>query len=95
MYTGNCFCDFCIDCMVWWSRHTPLSYGAINVLLFVVIEPLLVCFYMVTTIWTALTRNHRTKKALLIAAVSVFVLFILGTLALVCVPLLAAPSSLL
>lgn len=89
MYTGNSFCDFCIDVMVWWSRHIPLSYGAINVLLFIVIEPLLICFYFVTSVWTALTKNDKTKKALLIAAIVVFVLFIVGTIILVSGPVIA------
>ena len=36
--------DFLTDTITWWSQHTPLSYAAINVLVFFVIEPFLICF---------------------------------------------------
>ncbi len=69
----NNICDICIEIIEWWSNNTPLSYGTINVLLFIILQPLLITSYFVTTL---IALKLKTKKAKTILAVISIVLFI-------------------
>ena len=33
-------CGVCIGIMKWWSAYTGISYGTINVVLFIILNPL-------------------------------------------------------
>lgn len=88
MYTGNEFCDFCIDIIAWWGNNTPLSYGAINVLLFVVIQPFLIFLFFVTTIIAAKASSPRIKKWVVIFSALLMLLLTLGVVLLFAIPII-------
>ena len=84
-YTGNYYCDICIDIITWWSRNTPLSYGAINILLFVIIQPLLICLYFVT-IMVMTTKKEKLKETLVTISTITFVISLIGVFLLIFLP---------
>ena len=81
-YTGNEICDYCIEIMEWWSKNTPLSYGEINVLLFVFIQPVLtmICAFSVIYIYR--------RKSLTVLYLNIFIIlgYIIGTIMLILLP---------
>lgn len=85
--TGNELCDLCIKIMEWWSRNTPLSYGTINVLMFIIIQPLLILYFFVNNVLMICLKNNKFRKALFAISVIVFVLTIVTGAVLVFVPL--------
>ena len=84
--TGNYYCDFCIKIMEWWSRNTPLSYGAINILLFVIIQPLLICFFFTTTVIMLRLKKEKTRKLLRNVSVIIFLCFLVCGILSVAIP---------
>lgn len=91
MNTGSALCDFCIDVMKWWAAHTPLTYGDINVLLFIVLNPLLTLTFMITTLVLAVARvGAKTRRVLVCGTVVTLVLSILFVGLLLAVPLFAS-----
>lgn len=88
MSTGNEICDICIDIMQWWSNNTGLSYGLINVLLFVVFQPGLILFFFSTTLAGCITKNRRFKKILIIGSIIMLLLLIMFTVVLLLLPFL-------
>ena len=87
MYTGNELCDLCIDIMAWWANNTPLSYGAINVLLFVILQPLLILLFFTTTIVAVRSRSDRVKSAIKVSSIVLMAILIVGVLILLGLPL--------
>lgn len=88
MYTGNELFDFCIDIMAWWGHNTPLSYGAINVLLFVVIQPLLILLFFTTTLIAVWAKNPKVRKWIAAFCILLMLLLIVGVLILFTLPII-------
>ena len=55
-------CDFCVELMIWWSHHLPISYGAINVLMFIIIQPLMILFFFGSSVAIYLAKKTRCQK---------------------------------
>lgn len=72
--------------MDWWAHHSSLNYGEINVLLFIIIQPLLILLFMITTVWGCRTANGRVKAALQIFTALTLVVCVAGTVAILIVP---------
>ena len=54
-------CDYLIDILEWWSADY-YDYATLNILLFVVAQPLLILIFMFSTIYCSKTKNERWKK---------------------------------
>lgn len=93
MYTGNNLCDMCIDIMVWWSRHLPLSYGEINILLFVILQPALIFMFFVTTLLAA-SKNQKVKRATIVFSIFAMFILTLFAVALVAIPIIDVGTDL-
>lgn len=92
-YTGNEICDFCINVIEWWSKNTTFSYGEINVILFIVVQPTLILLFAITTIIASITKSKKLKKYLLVLGIVGIVGLIVGTCVLIGFPVLdAAPQ---
>lgn len=79
--TGDAFCDFCILLMECLSRETGLSYGLINVLLFVILGPLSTTAFFASSMIFALTKPDRIRNIVawtLFAIGSVCVLIVIA-----------------
>ena len=83
-YTGNELCDICIDIMQWWSNNTTLTYGEINVLLFIIIQPILVFVSAFFAIYTYFKKSI----TILVLDILMIALYIIGTIILVGLPIL-------
>ncbi len=83
-------CYYCIDIMHWWADHTFLTYGEINILLFVIIQPLLILYGCWASIKCATTKNERTKRVIKITGISIIIFGILLTILVCLIPMLAA-----
>ena len=86
MYTGNELCDFCIDIMEWWGNNTPLSYGAINVLLFVVVQPLLIILFFTTTLIAVWSKSLKVRKWIAVFSILLMLLLVIGVFLLFALP---------
>ena len=72
------FCYYCIDLLYYFCHITKLSYAEINILLFIIIQPLLILIFATTTIWGMYIKNKKIKlwiKGLTITIVSICSLF--------------------
>lgn len=54
-------CYMCIDLLRGLGDITGLGYSGINILLFVIIQPLLILFFAITTLVALRTKNDGTK----------------------------------
>ena len=88
LHTGDEICDFCIDVIAWWSNNSPLSYGELNVLLFIILQPLLIIAYCITTIVASVTKSKKLKKYLFVFGIIGIIILIVGTCILLGFPLL-------
>lgn len=79
-------CDICIKILEWWSNKTPLSYATINVLLFIILQPLLIIFYFVTTLIALKLKTKKAKVILAVISIILFVLMVVFTFLLVFLP---------
>lgn len=75
-------CDRCIDLMEAFSRASGISYGLLNVLLFVVIGPLSTLSLMTSTIFGIINANRfrKTMIAFFIVGVTLLAMLILPLL---------------
>ena len=71
-YTGNELCDICIEIIKWWSDNTFLTYGEINVLLFIIIQPILVFVSAFFAIYTYFKKS-KTILVLDILMISLYI----------------------
>ena len=58
----NYLCNVCINIMTYLSHETGMSYGLINILLFVILGPLSTLFFMGSTLTATFVKNANTKK---------------------------------
>lgn len=79
-------CAACIDIMKWWANNTPLTYGEINILLFVIIQPLLILLFIATTIYNSY-RQNRTSRLFRILAIAVLIVSVVATITLLLIPM--------
>lgn len=78
-------CNVCIGIMEWWANHTPLSYGEINILLFVIIQPLLIVLFIATTIYNSY-RHNRASLFFRHLAIAVLIGSVVATIVLLLLP---------
>ena len=69
-------CKFCIEILEWWSLHTPITYSEINVWLFIIIQPLLITIFCITTIYSCNTENKIVKKVITYFTIVFYILLI-------------------
>lgn len=69
-------CQLCVDIMKWWSNNSGISYGTINILLFVILNPLLTIIATIVAIINSISKN---KKLKIILTSSLVFILILGT----------------
>lgn len=70
-------CNSCIWILEEWSKQLGISYEAINVWLFMIIQPLLIIFGCISTIKCANTKSWNVKNNLKCAS---YIILILGTI---------------
>lgn len=80
-------CYFCIDVLRWWSRLTSISYGTINVWLFILLQPLMIIIFFATTVYQTIGKNERVKKIILRVSIVLFVIITLIGILSVVIPL--------
>lgn len=81
-------CYICIDILRYWEAYTGIPYGVINTVLFVIIQPMLILFFAITTLICSKINNFKVKRN--INYLTIFILFgcTVGTILLVLIPLL-------
>lgn len=79
-------CNYCIEIMHWWADHSFLTYGQINIILFVILQPLLIIYGCWATYKCATTRSEKTKKTLKYISLAIIALGIIGTLVVCTIP---------
>lgn len=83
MRLGDYLCDVCINIMIEMSKMSGISYGTINILLFVILGPLSTIMFMLSSIIKFLPmKNIKLQNILSI------IFFIIGIL---CVMLVIIP----
>ena len=70
-------CGVCIGIMKWWSAYTGISYGTINVVLFIILNPLYTLLASVIAIINAFSKSKRLK--LVLSAVLILMLVLAAT----------------
>ena len=70
-------CNSCIWILEEWSRYLGISYEAINVWLFIIIQPLLIIYGCISTIKCANTKSWNVKNNLKCTS---YIILILGTI---------------
>ncbi len=70
---GDNICNQCITILENLSDAFGISYGTLNVLLFVIIQPLLIVIFMGTTIYCCVRKTDiKTKKQMFLGTMAVF-----------------------
>ena len=59
---GNYICNVCINIMEAMSTASGISYGLINILLFVILQPLAILSFMLSTL--LYIKYHNTEKSI-------------------------------
>lgn len=70
MHFCDLLCQRCINAMEYFSTDTGISYGTVNILLFVVLGPLSTILFMLST---ALAIHNYKKAAKIIGAIGVLI----------------------
>jgi hypothetical protein len=60
--SAELLCNLCIEAMKFLSQETGMSYGLINILLFVILGPLSTLFFMASTLCHVFIKNPKVKK---------------------------------
>ncbi len=81
-------CYYCIDLLERWEAITGISYEALNVWLFIFIQPLLIVFGCVATIKCANTKSEKVKKHLKWTSYGILAIGVLLTILLFAIPML-------
>jgi len=84
--TENALCNFFIRILNWWAHRSGFGYGEINVLLFLILQPLLILLFMITTVWGCRTASGRMKTALQIFTAVMFAICAAGTIVILIIP---------
>ena len=70
-------CDLCITILERCEVDTGISYAALNVWLFIIIQPLLIIFGCFSTIKCANTKNEKVKQNLKVTSILILVFGVL------------------
>ncbi|MDE5811238.1 MAG: hypothetical protein K2H61_02895 [Muribaculaceae bacterium] len=70
-------CNFCIDLLTHLSHITGLSYGLINILLFIIIGPLCTLLLATSTIILLSSPSSRARLIARLLAIAAFILMLL------------------
>lgn len=81
-------CQLCIDIMKWWSNNSGISYGTINILLFVILNPLLTIIATIVAIVNSISKNKKLKVILTSSLVFVLILGVVFAAYLVLIPIM-------
>lgn len=81
-------CRLCIDIMKWWSNNSGISYGTINILLFVILNPLLTIIATIVAIVNSISKNKKLKVILTSSLVFVLILGVVFAAYLVLIPIM-------
>lgn len=81
-------CRLCIDIMKWWSNNSGISYGTINILLFVILNPLLTIIATIVAIINSISKNKKLKVILTSSLVFVLILGAVFAAYLVLIPIM-------
>lgn len=81
-------CWQCIGFLRWWSDNSPFSYEEINVVLFILIQPIMILVFFGTTLYQRFSKNEKGRKIVMIGATTLFVVGALIGLASFLVPLI-------
>lgn len=81
-------CRLCIDIMKWWSNNSGISYGTINILLFVILNPLLTIIATIVAIINSISKNKKLKVILTSSLVFVLILGAVFVAYLVLIPIM-------
>lgn len=82
------FCQLCIDIMKWWSNNSNISYGTINVLLFVILNPLLTIIATIIAVINSISKNKKLKVVLTSSLVFMLILGVVFVTYLVLIPIM-------
>ena len=66
-------CDYCISVLEVCAKEMGISYAAINVWLFIIIQPLLIIIGCFSTIKCANTKNEKLKQNLKWLSISILI----------------------
>jgi hypothetical protein len=81
-------CQLCIDIMKWWSNNSNISYGTINVLLFVILNPLLTIIATIIAVINSISKNKKLKVVLTSSLVFMLILGVVFVTYLVLIPIM-------
>lgn len=81
-------CQLCIDIMKWWSNNSGISYGTINILLFVILNPLLTIIATIVAIINSISKNKKLKVILTSSLVFILILVVVFVAYLVLIPIM-------
>lgn len=81
-------CQLCIDIMKWWSNNSGISYGTINIFLFVILNPLLTIIATIVAIINSISKNKKLKVILTSSLVFVLILGAMFVAYLVLIPIM-------
>lgn len=81
-------CRLCIDIMKWWSNNSGISYGTINILLFVILNPLLTIIATIVAIINSVSKNKKLKVILTSSLVFILILGAMFVVYLVLIPIM-------
>lgn len=81
-------CQLCIDIMKWWSNNSGISYGTINILLFVILNPFLTIIATIIAIVNSISKNKKLKVILTSSLVFVLILGAVFIAYLVLIPIM-------
>ena len=81
-------CQLCIAIMKWWSNNSGISYGTINILLFVILNPLLTIIVTVVAVINSVSKNKKLKIILTSSLVFVLILGVVFAAYLVLIPIM-------
>ena len=82
----DCAFAFFRDMMRWWGYNLPLSYGQVNVLLFLIIEPLLILSFFLLGMKALKTKDKLTKSVIEVGSILLIMFLVMAILALIGIP---------
>ncbi len=71
--TGDLICDMCIFAMQYLSEITTISYGTINVLFFIILQPLAILCFFISTISSVIYNKIKNNIFKVVGIISVII----------------------
>lgn len=76
-------CEDCTKLLEFWADNSFLTYGEINVLLFIILQPLLILIYFIFTMILGYTDNKKLKTTIVCISIIIMIGCALGTYVLI------------